>query len=353
MIKKSIMVISVLSFVLQLKALEIYLADISIYPDKADIEITQDEYDITKRIYDRLLESDFGGLLTVKLLSNKNLSFLDDVSVQTRLDASEMCEQLDTNYIIYGSVKKTHEYYDATLRLFENERKEVRKSVYNKTATDEYELLTTDLADRYVDYLYSLLGYVDSNDVGRKTAFGGIGVYNGAGYWFPIGDWWNVTTGLFSYETGIKFITYTPLGKSRNFRFSLRPGIVVSYTMGMNKPNLSTSYYNTLMFKLPLDMCFEVMKHHAFILSAGPQLQVDVLYQQPLYDTPLVTSTLAFSLFGGLAYEHWFGEKKLIAVGINNTFDFTFYSTFFMDYKLQLYVINRIPVQNNKVRSFK
>jgi hypothetical protein len=329
MSKKVLFIVAVLLTVSILDALEIYLADITIYPDKQDVVITEDEYDITNRIYDRILESDFGGLLTIRLLSNTQSAILEDTSVRSSLDASEVCELLGTNLVIYGSVKKSRDNYDASLRLFDNELKDVRKSVYNKTASDEYELLTTDLADRYVDYLYSLLGYVDKDEINRKTAFGGIGVYNGAGYWFPIGTWWDVTTGLFSCETGIKFITYTPLGKSRNFRFSLRPGIVVSYNMGMNKPGLSTGYYNTLMFKLPLDMCFNVMKHHAFVVSAGPQLQVDVLYQERLYDTPSVSSTVAFSLFGGVAYEHWLGTKKMVAVGINNTFDFTFYTKFY------------------------
>jgi hypothetical protein len=334
-------------------SLEVFLANLTVYPDRENVTITEEDRNITQVLYQHLLDEDFGNLLTLKLLSEKKSMVFNNPAVRSRMDASEACELLGIHYIIYGSISKTLNYYDASINLFDNDLKDSRKVIYAKVGADEFEELVEDLARKYINYLYAMLGYKDKKKLASETTFGGIAIHNALGYYFPFSSWWNITTGLFTIETGIKAITMTPLGKNRNFQFSLRPGFVVSYSMGINKPGFLESYYHVLTFKLPLDNCFELFQRHTFTIGLGPQLQVAILYQKKLFDDPYTNASVAFSLFADFGYEHWFGKHKLIAVGISNTFDFTFYSNFYVDYKAQLYVINRIPIEYQKVRRTK
>jgi hypothetical protein len=331
-------------------SLEVYLADLTVYPDREDVTITDEDKNITSALYQHLLDEDFGNLLTIKLLSEKKSIVFDRPTVRSRMDASEACELLGIHFIIYGSINKTFDYYDASINLFDNDLKDTRKVIYAKVGSDEFEELVEDLARKYINYLYAMLGYKDKKRLANETTFGGIAIYNAIGYYLPIGSWWNITTGLFTIETGVKAITLTPLGRNRNFQFSLRPGFTVSYSMGINKPGFLESYYHGLTFKLPLDTCFEVLQRHTFTIGIGPQLQVDLLYQKKLFDDPYTNASVAFSLFADFGYEHWFGKQKLFAIGVINTFDFTLYTNFYVDYKAQFYVINRIPIEYQKVR---
>ena len=342
--KKIIIAALFISIQLYLFSIKINIANLNIYTSELDVELNKKDLKSSTLLFKYLKRKDFEGHLNIKQVS-KSITYSDKLTKST-LDASELCELLNIDFLLYGFIEKTNKYYNAEVRLFENENKIDKKSFFVKNDTDDIDVIIEELADKIFKYLNGMLGYSDTYDKSRR-GFGGIGIYTGVGYWFPMGDWWSVLTGLVCFEHGVNVIPITPIVDKRNFNFYLRYGFYISYSLGMNKPNYLTSYFNSIILKIPAEVCFEIYNRNVFIVSFGPQLQIDILYQELLFADPETTVSPSFSLTSGVGYEYWFGERKLAGIGVNNIFDFTFYSVMFYDYKLQFYSICRIPIKEN------
>lgn len=170
-----------------------------------------------------------------------------------------------------------------------------------------------------------------------------IGIYEAAGYYVPMGAYWDIFTGLLTLETGVQavrlphFIT-TP---DEIFKLRLRPGLMVAYSLGMNKPGYNRYYYHGITVKIPLELCFEFSERFIFTVGTGPQLQIDIFSYTNENGTLDTLPSTTFSLFALTGFEYLFGKNRLIGIGNNHVFDFTFYQIFFPVYKVQLYVIYR------------
>lgn len=324
----------------------VYLAPVRIVPAE-DAEI--DEYDaaITDALFKTIKQVDSEAVLTVNLLSSKK--GLDDIEIMSRLDASATCELYNVDYLVYGYIEKNNTYYTAELRLFENSTKQDKKLFFAKTEVYNRDEMVDELSKKFVSYMHKMLGageYIKE----RKRGFGGIAVTNGLGYWVPITSWNNMILGLFNFETGVNVVPTTPLVKTRSMYFYLRYGFYVTYNFGKNKTGLATFYIHSFLFKIPLEICFEVLFRNVFFLGVGPQLQFDVAYRKPLYDDPVTETALGFSLGAYIGYEYWFGANKRTAIGIRNLFTVTFIDPLYVDYKINIYSAVKIPVKNVKAK---
>ena len=81
------------------------------------------------------------------------------------------------------------------------------------------------------------------------------------------------------------------------------------------------------------------------------QVQFDFMYQVSKYREPFTNQSVAFSLFVSTGFEYWIDKKNTVCIGLNNTFDFTFYKNFYSDYKVALYTIIKIPEIKNEEES--
>jgi hypothetical protein len=342
--KKIIIAIIFFLMVFSIDAMNITIANFSLYPENLDITITKEESNCTVYFYNELLRKEYNARASVmqvpKIYENKE--------IKSSNEAAEMCELLQIQNLVYGTIKKTNKYYDAEIKIYDNEKKEIRKIFYEKMEIGEYKELITNLSNKVYNYLISLLGISDEIEEGKRK-FGGINIYNAVGYYFPIGDWWYVDTGIVSFETGVSVEPLVPITKRGFFGFYLRYGLYIGYSLGINKPDFLTSYLNSLFFKIPIEVCFELYKSNVITIGFGPQLQLDILYQKRLYDDPKTTITSAFSLVCSTGYEHWFGSQRNIAIGVNNVFDLSFYKiNFYADYKIYLYVGYKIKFPEKK-----
>jgi len=341
MIKKIYITLIFLTIAFCSFSIGIYIADLNIYPESFDIEITQIEGEATTLLYNLIKKEDYSGLLNINLISN--IKAADKPVIKSSIDASELCELMQINYLVYGHIKKTYEYYDAEIKIFDNEKKEVRKIFYEKAEIGNINELINSLSKKCTAYLYEILG-LNEAALERKRGFGGINIYNSAGYWVPIGEWWTLITGLVTIETGLIVTPLNHFVRKRNFGFYLRFGVIPSYSLAMNKPDYLKALFHSVTIKISTDACFEFFNKNVFTIGFGPQLQLDILYQEKLYDDPYINTTIAFSLYTSIGYEHWFFKTENFAIGINNVFDFTFYNNFYMDYKIYFYTAYKIKL---------
>ncbi|MCG8573227.1 MAG: hypothetical protein MJB14_24090 [Spirochaetes bacterium] len=330
-------------------SLKINIADLNIYSSSIDVHLTEQEKDTTALFHKAIQKLDFQGLLNI----NKVSGLFIESTIKSSLEASELCDLLQVDYLLYGFVEKTSRYYNVEIRIFNNISKEDQKTIFVKQELGNFDAVLAEMSLKFKDYIYQILGLTEVQKQ-RERGFGGISIHSGVGYWIPMTeDWWNVVTGLFNAELGVSILPVSYLAQTKNFKFNLRLNVNLSYSLGINKPDLLRSYLNTLFVKFPINFSFELFFNHVIIVGGGPGLVIDILYQKLLYDEPVSYSSLALGLFCSLKYEYWFGEKKRFAFGVNNTFNFSLYQNLLVGYQLQLYNMIRIPYPIEKKKGDK
>jgi hypothetical protein len=341
-----IMLYAVVSFCIY--GTNIFVSSINIYNVNPDVNLTDNEKNASNVLFDALLKTDYDGMLILKKIPT-TVTY-QDRSIKSELEASEICDLLNIDYLLYGSIEKTNKFYNAEIFLYDNAAKSNKKTLYVKTELGDFDQFINEITLKFINYMYDKLGLTELKQE-RKLGFGGIGLVFASGYWIPMGNWWDFTTGLVCFETGMNVIPLKAFVKMRNFAFYMRFGLNINYSLGMNKPGHLTSYLNTLLIKVPIENCFELFNYNVITVGVGPQLQIDMMYQKLLYDPPQTKSTAAFSLYCSTGYEYWFTKKKLIGMGLINIFDFTFYDNFFVDYKVMFYTVVRIDISGKKVKA--
>ena len=316
-------------------ASDVYLADLNVYTEQFGIELSDEENDFTSELYEHINTRDFEGLLNIKTLSKeyKEDKYSSTV-IRSVLDASELCEELDIDYLIFGYLKKDKNIYDAELRLYDHKKNENHKSFYCRVELKDFSQISGELSVKLTDYLYSILGLGRQEEKTEKE-FGGFWIYNSTGYWGVIGKWSDSLVGIFSYVLGVDVIPIMPIVHKRKLDFFIRAGFHIAYSFGKNKPAVVESYLNSMDFRVPIELCFKIDKKNNISLGFGPVLHLDILKQNRHYDDPLIESTICFGLTSSLSYEYWFSSRPL-AIGFNNIINVNFYNEPLLAYRMEL-----------------
>lgn len=342
--KKTIFFIIILLFYsICLHAIKIHISQFNIYPENYEIRINEEDKEFTDLFFKNIYHEDFQSLISFEVLNEKN----SNNYIKTSLEATETCELYNIKYLFYGHIKKTSKFYDAEVKLYDNELKDVKKVFYAKVELTDLKMLSSNLAKNCGLYLSDIFGISKKHEE-NKRVFGGLNIYNGAGYWFSINDWWDRITGLACFETGVNINPITPIARYGIFNFFMRYGFSISYSLGINKPIYVEAFYNTLFFKIPVEFCFQLNRRNLIFVTGGPQLHLDIVYQKLLFADPRALTAVAFSVFANTGYEYWFGKNENIAIGVNNIFNFTFYNPFYIDYKIHIYSSVKIIIKNKK-----
>jgi hypothetical protein len=335
--KAIIFIILLLPF--QLFSIDLYIANWNIYSDSPSVSVGEEEQGISNLIFANLVKYDFGGYLTVQQITSFS-RYASNITKST-LDASELCEQTGIDFLIYGSLKQTETYYDAELRIWDNQKKEVRKIIYAKVGLFEFPLVAELLSAQTATYLKELFGITSIIKAG-KEAYSGFYFQSGAGYWLPIGDWGGFLTGLFSIETGITLIpTIIPSSDEwNNFYFSV--GLTASYNLGINQSGFEETFFHSILIRTPIELLWETLPQHIFKAGIVPIFQIDLMAQSRILNDGLMAVATGWGAGVITGYQFWFSESRDMAIGINPEIDFVFYNKLFIiprcsiDYSLRL-----------------
>jgi hypothetical protein len=267
--------------------------------------------------------------------------------VKTENEADQLSIFLGCDYLIFGYVKKTNLYYDVELRIYSFEKKEVVGIVYDRHETNDFLFMIKELSSKTSSKIMEITK-TQKEETKKPEKFylsNYIGIYNAVGYWIPFPEYWNAMTGIVSGETGIKVVRIPVLYSYKSlFQLTIRPGFTFSYAFAMNKPEIIEDYYHSFLFKFPVDLCF---KFHDETIGAyigtGAAVQFDFIYQKPPYKDVNVKTSVAFSIPVSTGVEFYPEKKKIVGIGLDNTFDFTFYKDFFIDYRVSFFTIVKFP----------
>ena len=365
------LLIIVLSISISLSAkggIDIYVSDIIVNSSKEEYK----SFDISPILTQSLLSvssKSFTFHSFSEIVSKESIIMRE--KIKNDYMAYEVCDILGIRYLIYGFISAENNNMIADIRLFSKvENKTILTiNVEKKNETDlsrfieemilevdnqinkdiklkDNEIVVQDIKgdgkteiDGTENNKKKKVIILDTKEKDKKIYVSNyIGIYNSVGYPFPIDNWWNILTGMINVETGVKIVRIKPFYDNKKVALYLKPALLFSYSLYVNKPKLSESLLNSFIFKAPLDFDVKLFNRFEIFVGLGPQVQMD-LFTQKYLDKYTNYFGVAFSLFASTGIEYFLDKRQLVSIGLNNNFDFTFYDRFFINYKLQFYTM--------------
>jgi len=321
---KKILMLCFLTLSSFLQAVEIYIAPFVMVSEDHLLEITKEEKGLDKLFYQSVLSTDEEHLLDIRLLLKTDL--IKNREIKSILNAGELCEKYNIDFLVYGFYKKTYQYCEAEIRVFELSTKENRKVFYSKAEYGEIIMMKDELAGKLVSYFYDLLGV---DEQARKKiptkSFGGIELYGSTGYWTPAAGWFEIVSGIATAEAGVFIQPDDILFYNPDWLMLFRYGFTVGYLLGLNKPDIEDSSLHSVQLELPLRLCVLFLSRHMINTGISVFYRHDFVYQIRLFGTPVWSNSGTLGISGVLGYEYWCGDVKRYAFGGLLKLDLAFY----------------------------
>jgi len=298
-IKNLLITIIYISLAFSVWSFDLGLANIYQYSSNGN-EITKK--DITGDLFKSLRKIDKEGILSLSRTKSKDIP-------KSILDTAGLSESENIDFILYGFLKVTGNYYDFEVKLYDREAGGIKTVFYAKNISSGYNELVQTMSDRTIAYFYKTLG-VTRRKVEEKKERGIIDLESGLGYWIPFDPWAESLMGLVSVHLSSSLTPVDPLFTWDIFSFALSYGIGSDYLLGMNKEGFESYVLHSIGFGFPVT--FSALWHYRnkIILQISPLLQMDILIQDRLYGSLVTEKSAAFSLSTSIGYEYLFTDKR-------------------------------------------
>ena len=335
---------SLFSIVLGLSELEVHTESMYLNTDEK-IELSLKEKMCTDILYKYLIDTPLPERMRFERLNNK--AFLQ-MPIKSTLEAEEACYLTNLEYVIFGKLKKTEQFYDVRINIYSAIEQKVVAFFYAKNVNQDIETFIHEVGEKLVAELMQELKFsLEKTD--KKSdlnVFDYLLFHNASGYFIPMDVWWSTLTGLVNiFDTGV-YLGIIPLYEINKIALlRMRLGQTISYSLGINKPGLVKTYFHQLHFKIPVYFAIELYQRYGIFIETGPAIQFDIAVQLESYMEDRVETAVAFCIFVAVGFEYWIGKNKHVCIGIKNTFDFTFYNQFWADYRPQFYIANKLKIE--------
>ncbi len=261
------------------------------------------EKNITGDLFKSLRETDKEGILY--LSGTKSTAIPKSI-----LDTALLSEAENSDFILYGFLKVTGNYYDFEVKLYDRVEGEIKTIFYAKNTTSDYDELVRTMSMRIVTYFYKTLGVTKRIEEESKES-GVIDIESGLGYWIPFDPLAESLIGLVSVHLSSSLTPMDPLFKWDIFTFALSYGIGGDYSLGMSREGFESYFLHSVRAGFPVTLSAIWHYRNKIILQIVPELQLDILVQDRLYESVVREKSAAFSLSASLGYEYLFTEKRL------------------------------------------
>ena len=175
--------------------------------------------------------------------------------------------------------------------------------------------------------------------------FGGWELSVGAGYWMPVGDWFDVYTGVAKFNIGLFIQPEVELFWLDDFLFMYRFGIFLEYRLGVSRPDIETSTLHSAKVALPLHCFVLFLERHAVYAGIALYYQHDFINQFSVYGPSNWLNSGTFGSGICVGYEYWMGERREYSFGVELTTDIDFYEHVWVEPALNVKFKYRFPFQ--------
>jgi hypothetical protein len=183
---------------------------------------------------------------------------------------------------------------------------------------------------------------------GKSTVVKHLSFTGGIGYHVPMSSWWDIMTGIISFDTSIKIIRIPKFIGLKNFTISVRPGFKLSYSIGINKPGFNKFSYHSLLVALPIEFVFGLFNTINIAIGTGVQLILDFFVYHEQTSNYTTYPSAAFSIPVNLAVEYFFTNANTYGIGLDNQFNLSIYNPFYASYKALFYFVYQFPERGKK-----
>ncbi|MCD6397838.1 MAG: hypothetical protein J7L71_09885 [Spirochaetaceae bacterium] len=286
------------------------------------------EKNIIKDLFTSLREADKEGALSLSRTKSKDIP-------KSILDTAGLCESESIDFILYGFLKVTGNYYDFEVKLYDRKACGIKTVFYAKNISSGYHELVQTMSDRIIEYFYKTLG-VTKRKTEEVKEHGVIDLESGIGYWIPFDPWAESLIGIAAFHVSSSLTPVDSLFEWDIFTFTLGYGLGLDYSLGMNKESFEGYVLHSIGFGFPVS--FSALWHYRnkIIFQIAPELQVDILTQDRLYGSIVTEKSASFSLSTSLGYEYLFTRQRL-SLGFLTRFHTAFYNNIFFSIEPSFY----------------
>ncbi len=293
--------------------------------------------DITGDLFKTLRKTDKEGTLSLSRTKSRDIP-------KSILDTAALSESENSDFILYGFLKVTGNYYDFEVKLYDRVAGEIKTVFYSKNTTLGYRELVQTMSERIITYFYKTLG-VTKQQVDDKKERGVIDIESGLGYWIPFDPWAESLMGLVSFHVSSSLTPVDSLFKWDIFTFTLGYGIGVDYSLGMNKEGFESYSLHSIRMGFPVSLSALWHYRNKIILQMAPELQLDILLQDRLYGSVVGEKSTVFSLSTSIGYEYFFTDKRL-SLGFATRLHTAFYKDILFSIEPSFYCRYRFNPEN-------
>jgi hypothetical protein len=179
------------------------------------------------------------------------------------VDAVEVCRSEGVDFLLYGYLTKRAYNYQAEIRLFDYENRQVRQVFYGMDDSGHYDRLVKELTVKIVEYIAEVFHL---RIVEEEPAFTRMFIPGGVGYWTPASsDWTRRMIGTVNISSGIAVMPSDRIFVLHGFPFYISTGLDVAYRLGVGHPARYDAYDHSLYFNLPVFLHAALRdRHHVF-----------------------------------------------------------------------------------------
>jgi len=338
----------------------IVLADLTAnaaFLDKHDEKYYTDM--LYENLYSQIGDKDYTYLLARSVGNSSEV----DWKVRNEIDAFAVIDNIDLNYLIFGSIAADGEFFESNFKIYCKKDGKVLKEFVYKSPEEDRETFIKEAAFKINLDVYELLKLeINGNSKGKlekisddiknynrqrdtKERFKNFRLtdYTGfifsAGYALPIGDWGDLFIGIIDLETGIRIVRLPLLFESDFLKISIRPGFTFSYTLSKNQPDIVEEYLHSFAFRFPAELLFLIKDQLSINAYFELHVRLDSYYQDLYGVNKNSYGTASFGWAAGFGIEYALDKEGIFTIGLINIFDFAPYNVFYYDYKIESYLM--------------
>lgn len=250
-----------------------------------------------------------------------------------------LCQAQDCPYLIYGYLSRSSYFLRAELKLLARGDAAFSAIFVSGDDARHYDRLMDDLTGKIEAYLRDDLGMGPSAR-GRPER-NRVELSSTLGYWTPLeGAWSSALSGLAASSAGIRLVPRRPLFVLWGRAGHMALGLDLEYALGTGQPEVESFWLHSARLRMPVEAMLELGKAHELGLGAGPLFEVDTMLQARKYASVRSETIVESGMSLELLYRYELSSS--VSVGLEQLFDFVFYSPVLAIYSPRLSVDLRL-----------
>jgi hypothetical protein len=236
------------------------------------------------------------------------------------MDAVEVCRVEQADYLLYGYLAERAYTYQAEIRLFEYESRQVRQVFYAMDDNAHYERLIKELTGKILAYMSDTFHL---RIIQEDVEFTRILIPAAVGYWTPASsEWTRRLIGTFNITSGITVIPCDRIFVMGGFPFYLSTGLDIGYRLGVGHPGRYEAYDHNLYVNLPVILHMDLEERHRVFAGLGLIYFLDILNITQKYSD---SETFVYNNMGmNISFGYRFFLKKDMVLFFRNDFALQF-----------------------------